>query len=66
MDTQLKAWLQTQIQMWADDNCESDKWPKGFIGEDTVFLMTEAASAVFDAVMEAQEYVIREGILAEA
>jgi hypothetical protein len=66
MNTLLMAKLEEKIQQWADDNCESDTWPDGWTGGDTVLLMTEAARAVFDAVMEAQEHAIREGVLAEA
>ena len=65
MNTQLKALLERKIQEWADENCKSAEWPDGWTGENTVFLMAEAASAVFDAVMEAQEHAIREGMLAE-
>jgi len=65
MNTQLKALLQQKIQEWAVDNCTKNIWPDGWTGADTVLLMTEAARAVFDAVIEVQEYAIREGMLAE-
>jgi NAD(P)H-hydrate repair Nnr-like enzyme with NAD(P)H-hydrate epimerase domain len=65
MNTLLMAKLEEKIQEWADDNCESDAWPR-WTGMDTILLMTEAARAVFDAVMEAQEYAIREGFLSKA
>jgi hypothetical protein len=66
MNTLLQAKLEEAIQGWADDNCESSAWPDGWTGADTVLLMTEAARAVFDAVMEVQEYAIREGMLAQS
>jgi hypothetical protein len=65
MNTLLQAKLEKKIQEWADDNCESDAWPDGYTGADTVILMAEAACAVFDAAMKVQEYTIREGFLAK-
>jgi len=67
MNTMLQAKLEEAIQKWADDNCESDEWPQDtWTGADTVLLMTEAARAVFDAVVKSQEYAIREGLLIQS
>jgi hypothetical protein len=66
MNTQLKAHLQIAIQKWMEDHCEEDIWPQGGItGERTVLLMTDAAEAVLDAVMEVQEYGTRQGFFVE-
>lgn len=67
MNTLLMAKLEEKIQEWADDNCESDVWPPNvWTGEDTVLLMAKAASAVLDAVVNSQEYAIREGMLVQS
>ena len=65
MKLQLKAGLEKAIQEWVDTNCEKSQWPNCYFGGETVPLMTEAAAAVFDAVVEVQEYAIREGFLEE-
>jgi len=62
---QLKRDLEGAIREWVDANVEGYEWPDCYLGEATVPLMTEAAAAVFDAVVEVQEYAIHEGLLEE-
>jgi hypothetical protein len=65
MDIRLKASLTSTIENWADEHAGDVEWPDVYWGSETSRLMVEAASTVFDAVVEIQEYVLREGFLFE-
>jgi len=66
MNINLKATLYNAIEKWMNDNCESDDWPKIYVGNKTSDLMAEAAASVLDAVEEFQVYGIKEGYISEA
>ena len=62
MKTVLKASLEKMIWKWVADNIDSENWPGvylGPIGE----VLADAVVVVFDAVVDNQEYVVREGFL---
>jgi len=63
MNLELKLKLQKKITEWANENCEESIWPDHYVGENLENFMTEAASSVFDAMMDIQEYLEREGDL---
>lgn len=66
MNAGLQYQLEQAIQKWADDNCESDKWPQEIVfGNRTVDNMAAAAAAVFDGILDAEKYGVREGLLKE-
>lgn len=63
MKTRLLATLETVMVKWMADSCESEEWPEEYFGNDTARLMTRAASSVFDAVVEVQQFGITQGYL---
>jgi hypothetical protein len=66
MNINLKVTLYNAMEKWMNDNCESDDWPKMFVGNKTSDLMAEAAASVFDAVEEFQVFAMKEGYLEDA
>ena len=61
MKTKLKATLEAAIEKWMADNGETDEWPDCYFGSESTTLMAEAAAAVFNAVVEFQQYAKAEG-----
>ena len=48
------------MQSWINKSCEDDAWPPEIItGPQTASLMTEAAAAVFDAIVDAEKNAVR-------
>lgn len=62
MCPKLKAELYKVIDEWIQRECEKDNWPNIIIGDKTSELMTDAATSVFDAMLESQQYMRREGL----
>jgi hypothetical protein len=65
MQAKLYFDLQQKIQEWVDEHCEENEWPGIFVGNETIEHMTKAASSVFDACLEAEEYCRKNGCLEE-
>ena len=66
MDIHLKAKLQDAIEHWAGEGVDGNDWPAAYFGGETLCLMTGAAASVFDAVIEFQQYAVKEGFFDEA
>lgn len=63
MNINLKARLYEKMDEWVNEESEGEYWPNIYEGGKTSDLMAEAASAVFDAVVEFQKYAEEDGIL---
>ena len=63
MKEERKARLLNTIEQWVETECRKSDWEDVIWGRKTTRLMTDAAIAVFDAVVESQEYAIRQGYL---
>ena len=61
MDAHIFANLIDRINEWMDDNSEESHWPNCYMGGKTAELMADASRAVFDAVVEFQQYAKAEG-----
>ena len=55
MNTQLKADIEKAIDNVIQKSCEEPLW-SGYIHDELVQQMTDAAEAVFDSAMKAQEF----------
>lgn len=64
MKAVLFAALEKHIQAWANENCDQDNnWPDVYYdGEYGAENMTKAAAAVFDAAVDIQLFIKREGL----
>jgi hypothetical protein len=63
MNIYLKAKLYELMELWINENCETDDWPDIYIGGKTSEFMAEAAASVFDSIEEFQTYCVKEGFL---
>lgn len=57
MNLSLKVKLLEKIEEWVEENCEGPRWPDCYMGSQTTLEMLNAATSVFDAVVEVQEYL---------
>ena len=64
MNLALKSSLEKAIRKWSDEAVLEEGWDEvGYVGDNFVSLMTEAAAAVLDAYADVDEYHKREGNL---
>jgi len=61
----LKAQLTKVMSDWIDSSCETPEWESinCYVGDETALCMANAAISVLDGIVDAAEYLKREGYL---
>lgn len=63
MDVTLYDSLEEKISEWIEESCESAYWPDFYVSDDTHKFMARVAAAVFDSIIEVQNFLIHEELM---